>query len=68
VSDTPPDETGKTQGWHSMSTSLQADETLVEDATSSSKDQIGIEDWSQTGRGSYIDFDDKDVIPIVQGK
>jgi len=51
-----------------MSTSHPADETLVEDATASSKDQIDIEDWSQTGRGSYIDFGDKDIVPIVQGK
>ena len=61
-------EAGETQGRGNMSTSLQADETLVEDATSSSRDQIDIEDWSQTGRGSHVDFGDEETLPIVQGR
>jgi len=51
-----------------MSTSLQANDTFVQDATSSDRDQINIEDWSQTGRGSHIDFGDEETVPIVQGK
>ena len=59
--------TGKTQGSINMMKGLDANETPVEDATSPSSDHISIEDWSQTGRGSHIDFGDKETVPIVQG-
>jgi len=61
-------EAKKTQGSTNMMKGLIANETPVEDATSPSRDQINIEDWSQTGRGSHVDFGDKETVPIVQGK
>lgn len=28
---------------------------------------VVIEDWSQTGRGSHVDFDRAEIVPIEQG-
>ncbi|KAH6878144.1 kinase-like domain-containing protein [Alternaria rosae] len=58
----------ETQGWDNTSTSLYADETLVEDTASSSRDLINIKDWSKLDRGSHIDFGDEETVPIVQGR
>ena len=40
------------------------DDTLVNDHLD---DRISLEDWSSTGRGSHIDFDDHEEIPLKQG-
>jgi hypothetical protein len=56
------------QGCDDVSISLPMDETLVEDTISPITNQINIEDWSQTGRGSHVDFGDQETIPIWQGK
>ncbi|KAH7078440.1 kinase-like domain-containing protein, partial [Paraphoma chrysanthemicola] len=44
------------------------DETLTEDTDPQRDDRISVEDWSQTGRGSHVDFAYKEVVPLEQGK
>jgi len=56
------------QGWRNTSVSLLADNIRADNASSPSQDQIKIRDWSQTGRGSHVDFSDTETIPIVQGR
>jgi hypothetical protein len=43
------------------------DDTLIEDANRKN-DIIVIEDWSQTGRGSHVEFKDDENVPIEQGE
>jgi serine/threonine protein kinase len=59
---------GEIQGCDDVSISLPADETFVEDTIPPITNRIKIKDWSQTGRGSHVDFGDKVTIPIRQGK
>jgi hypothetical protein len=44
------------------------DEPLTGHTNSRSDDRINVRDWSQTGRGSHVDFEYKDVVPLEQGK
>lgn len=44
------------------------DKTLVEDNNPRENDIVVIEDWSQTGRGSHVEFNDDEHVPIEQGE
>jgi hypothetical protein len=44
------------------------DETLTGHTDSRRDDIINVRDWSQTGRGSHVDFEYKDIVPLEQGK
>jgi hypothetical protein len=54
----------------SMSEPLLAsnDDTLVEDVKSLKHDMIALEDWSQTGRGSHVEFRNDESVPLEQGE
>ncbi len=41
------------------------DQTLFDHSDS---DRVSINDWSETGRGSHVDFTDDESVPLVQGK
>jgi hypothetical protein len=43
------------------------DETLVEDSDCERDYVTIIDDWSQTGRGSHVDFEDNENVPLEQG-
>ena len=40
---------------------------LVDKASAAHHGRVAIEDWSQTGRGVHIDFDDRETVPLTQG-
>jgi hypothetical protein len=44
------------------------DNTLVEDANPLKHDMIALEDWSQTGRGSHVEFRNDESVPLEQGE
>lgn len=44
------------------------DTTLVDEKNPRKGDQVIIDDWSHTGRGSHIDFGDDEIVPLKQGK
>jgi hypothetical protein len=44
------------------------DETLVSEVNPRDKEVAIIEDWSQTGRGSHVEFQDDEVVPLEQGE
>jgi hypothetical protein len=44
------------------------EETLIDEANVHKGNQIVINDWSLTGRGSHIDFGDKEAVPLEQGE
>jgi hypothetical protein len=44
------------------------DRILTEDSLFHNTNQISIEDWSQTGRGTHIDFSGKESVPLEQDK
>jgi hypothetical protein len=44
------------------------DETLVEDVNPLKHDTIALEDWSQTGRGSHVEFSNDESVPLEQGE
>jgi hypothetical protein len=44
------------------------DETLIEDANPYKADTIVLEDWSETGRGSHVDFAHDENVPLEQGE
>jgi hypothetical protein len=44
------------------------DETLLEDVKPHKADTIVLEDWSETGRGSHVDFKHDEHVPIEQGQ
>jgi hypothetical protein len=44
------------------------DETWHEDFNPTKECQIVISDWSQTGRGSHVQFDYAETVPLKQGK
>jgi hypothetical protein len=44
------------------------DETLVEDSAYERDYVTIIDDWSQTGRGSHVDFEDDESVPLEQGQ
>jgi len=41
--------------------------SLVEKLSTTFHGRIAIEDWSETGRGVHIDFDDGETVPLTQG-
>jgi hypothetical protein len=43
------------------------DETLIEDTNPGKNDTISLDDWSETGRGSHVDFTHDESVPIEQG-
>jgi hypothetical protein len=44
------------------------DETLHEELNPSKEGQIVISDWSQTGRGSHVEFSYAETVPLKQGE
>ncbi|KAH7405851.1 kinase-like domain-containing protein [Phaeosphaeria sp. MPI-PUGE-AT-0046c] len=46
--------------------SSKEDETLV-DELRPCKNMVFIDDWSQTGRGSHVEFTDEEEVPLQQG-
>lgn len=44
------------------------DATLVDEIRPLKDDMVAIDDWSQTGRGSHVDFKDDELVPLQQGK
>lgn len=55
------------QGLESEQSSGKEDDTLIDEGEGHHDHHIVIEDWSETGRGSHIDFGHADIIPIEQG-
>lgn len=49
------------------SNSASEDKTLIEDIKPQRDDRAVIDDWSQLGKGSHIDFEDDEVVPLEQG-
>jgi hypothetical protein len=47
---------------------LNGNGSLVSKANAASHGRIAIEDWSETGRGVHIDFEDRETVPLKQGK
>jgi hypothetical protein len=43
------------------------DEAPYESFCVAENDRVVIEDWSQTGKGAHIDFDDRASVPLIQG-
>lgn len=44
------------------------DKTLIDESNDYYKsDRIVIDDWSQTGRGSHVDFGDDETVPLQTG-
>lgn len=50
------------------STFLSDDETLYEESNPLKSNKITIEDWSETGRGSHVDFEKEETVSLQQGK
>jgi len=46
---------------------LDGNGSLVEKADATNHGRIVIEDWSETGRGIHVDFDDRETVPLTQG-
>jgi hypothetical protein len=44
------------------------DDTLVENGNPLKRNMITIDDWSQTGRGSHVEFRDNEIVPLEQGE
>jgi hypothetical protein len=44
------------------------DTTLVSSTERNHDQQVVIDDWSQSGRGSHVDFEINEQVPIVQGR
>jgi hypothetical protein len=44
------------------------DETLIEDVNPHKVHTIVLDDWSETGRGSHVDFKHDENVPIEQGQ
>ncbi|KAF1841665.1 kinase-like protein [Cucurbitaria berberidis CBS 394.84] len=44
------------------------DRTLVNEANSHKAIQFALKDWSQTSRGSHVDFKDEETLPLEQGR
>jgi len=42
-------------------------ETLMNEANLHIENRIVIKDWSLTGRGSHVNFGNKEVVPLEQG-
>ncbi|KAF2823346.1 kinase-like protein [Ophiobolus disseminans] len=52
-----------------MATTITSDdETLIDDHNPTRDDRITIDDWSQTGRGSHVEFDHKEIVPLGQDR
>ncbi|KAF1941268.1 kinase-like protein [Clathrospora elynae] len=47
---------------------LSADTTLINETSSRRESDVAIEDWSQTSRGSHVEFGDNEAVPLVQGR
>ena len=56
------------RGASTKSSFLSDDETLNEGTTSRQSNRIDIKDWSQTGRGSHVDFKHEETVPLEQGE
>jgi hypothetical protein len=44
------------------------DTTLVSEVNPRDAEVAIIKDWSQTGRGSHVEFQDDEVVPLEQGE
>jgi hypothetical protein len=44
------------------------DDTLVEDVDPLEHDIVVLDDWSQTGRGSHVEFRNDESVPLEQGE
>jgi hypothetical protein len=57
----------KEQGLELRSEFCNDKETLINEANLHIENRIVIKDWSLTGRGSHVDFGNKEVVPLEQG-
>lgn len=55
---------GSQEDWPALSN----DETLTDDHNPVKDDRITIDDWSQTGRGSHVEFKHEEKVPLGQGE
>lgn len=58
----------KEQGLEVRSEVYSDDKTLIDEANIHNQSRIVINDWSLTGRGSHVDFGDKEAVPLEQGE
>lgn len=47
---------------------LGDDQSSIDETTPSKSAQIVVNDWSQTGRGTHVDFKNAETVPLEQGR